>query len=108
MCIRDSTYTNIFLTIAQYGMYSFQVSDVHDKYPQYCYVRSRAYTIALATAVCCVTLTFCAAALGYTALQCGCIFLYHAYRIDVYKRQSPNRVSLVQSVRNVPTVPMET
>ena len=83
------TYTNIFLTIAQYGMYSFQVSDVHNKYPQYCYVRSRAYTIALATAVCGVTLTFCAAALGYTALQCGCIFLYHAYRMmesatDVY------------------------
>ena len=38
--------TGIFLSIASYGMYNFQVSDAHDKYAQSCYIRSRAYTVA--------------------------------------------------------------
>ena len=46
--------TGIFLSIASYGMYNFQVSDAHEKYTQSCYIRSRAYTVALASAVCMV------------------------------------------------------
>lgn len=42
--------TGIFLSIASYGMYNFQVSDAHEKYAQSCYIRSRAYTVALAIA----------------------------------------------------------
>ena len=39
--------TGIFLSIASYGMYNFQVSDAHEKYAQSCYIRSRAYTLSL-------------------------------------------------------------
>lgn len=96
------TFTNIFLTIAQYGMYSFQVSDLEGKYAQSCYVRSRAATVTLATAICGITLAVGAAALGYSAIQCGCILLYHAYRMmesatDVYNAicQKHNRLDIV-------------
>lgn len=83
--------TGIFLSIASYGMYNFQVSDAHEKYTQSCYIRSRAYTVALASAVCMVFTLAGAlrAENAYSALQCACILLYHAYRMvesvtDVY------------------------
>ena len=96
--------TGIFLSIASYGMYNFQVSDAHEKYTQSCYIRSRAYTVALASAVCMVfTLTgVLRAENAYSALQCACILLYHAYRMvesvtDVYNAisQKAGRLDLV-------------
>ena len=96
--------TGIFLSIASYGMYNFQVSDAHEKYTQSCYIRSRAYTVALASAVCMVFTLAGAlrAENAYSALQCACILLYHAYRMvesvtDVYNAisQKAGRLDLV-------------
>lgn len=75
------SYTNIFLTVASYGMYSFQVSDARDKYPQYCYIQSRVATVSLATAMCACSIALGALALGYSVEQCACILLYHGYRM---------------------------
>lgn len=46
------TATGIFLSIASYGMYSFQVSDIRGKYGASTYIRSRVWTCALAVALC--------------------------------------------------------
>ena len=82
----------------------FQVSDAHEKYTQSCYIRSRAYTVALASAVCMVFTLAGAlrAENAYSALQCACILLYHAYRMvesvtDVYNAisQKAGRLDLV-------------
>ena len=96
--------TGIFLSIASYGMYNFQVSDAHDKYAQSCYIRSRAYTVTLASAVC-ILFTLAGALRtenAYSALQCLCIVLYHAYRMvesvtDVYNAisQRAGRLDIV-------------
>lgn len=85
-------------------MYNFQVSDAHEKYAQSCYIRSRAYTVALASAVC-IVFTLAGALRAenaYSALQCACILLYHAYRMvesvtDVYNAisQKAGRLDLV-------------
>ncbi len=75
------SYTNIFLTIASYGMYSFQVSDARNKYPQYAYLKSRVATVTLATSFCACSIAFGGLFLGYTVTQCLCILLFHAYRM---------------------------
>lgn len=93
-------YANIFLTIASYGMYSFQVSDTNDKYSQYCYIKSRAVTIAAASGVCVCVVIAGSSALGYSALQCACIVLFHAYRMlesatDVFHAAAQRQMDLV-------------
>ena len=70
--------TNIFVSVASYGMYSFQVSDVENKYSQSTYIASRMTTCVLAT-VLCMGYTLLGATLGenpYSKLQCACILLY--------------------------------
>ncbi len=96
--------TNIFVSVASYGMYSFQVSDVENKYSQSTYIASRMTTCVLAT-VLCMGYTLLGATLGenpYSKLQCACILLYQAYRMvesitDVYNAidQQNERLDIV-------------
>ena len=87
--------TGIFLSIASYGMYNFQVSDAHEKYTQSCYIRSRAYTVALASAVCMVFTLAGAlrAENAYSALQCACITMHTAWwnLLQMYTTPSARR-----------------
>lgn len=69
--------TGIFLSIASYGMYNFQVSDAHEKYAQSCYIRAvpirwrcqrRLHRVHAGGRL--------RAENAYSALQCACILLY--------------------------------
>lgn len=83
--------TNIFLSLASYGMYSFQVSDFTHKYSPSCYIKSRVYTCALAC-ILCGGYTIFGSLIGqnkYGATQIWCIVLFLAYRMlesgsDIY------------------------
>lgn len=100
------TVTNIFLSMASYGMYSFQVSDMRGKYAASAYLKSRAFTCGAAVAGCALLLVFCAA-LGrpYTAEQTACILLFLLFRMvesatDVYNAvlQKHDRLDLVGKI----------
>lgn len=77
------TATNIFLSIASYGMYSFQVSDLAGKYSDSAYIRSRVYTCALASALCAgfVAVNAFAGENPYSAQQSACVLLFLCYRM---------------------------
>lgn len=84
------TVTGIFLSVASYGMYNYQVSDEQNKYAQSIYVRSRVYTCTLAVTLCAgfVVLTGIFGT-PYSTAECLCIFLFLGYRLvesvtDVY------------------------
>lgn len=100
------TVTNIFLSMASYGMYSFQVSDMRGKYATSAYLKSRAFTCAAAVGSCALLLGFCAA-MGrpYTAEQTACILLFLLFRMvesatDVYNAilQKHDRLDLVGKI----------
>lgn len=63
------SYANISLTIASYGMYSFQVSDARNKYSTSCYIKSRFATVSIATGVCASLIAFGGLFLGYGLMQ---------------------------------------
>ncbi|WP_367924544.1 lipopolysaccharide biosynthesis protein [uncultured Ruthenibacterium sp.] len=96
--------TNIFVSVASYGMYSYQVSDFENKYSQSTYIASRLSTCILAT-VLCMGYTLLGATLGenpYSKLQCACILIYQMYRMvesitDVYNAidQKSDRLDIV-------------
>ncbi len=96
--------TSIFLSVASYGMYSYQVSDAHEKYAQTAYIRSRIYTCTLAV-VLCFGFVLMGAFSGqnpYTPAQIACIFLVLAFRLvesvtDVYNaiNQKAGRLDIV-------------
>lgn len=72
------TATGIFLSIASYGMYSFQVSDIRGKYGASTYIRSRVWTCALAVALC-IGFVAVSALTGenpYSAQQSVCVLLF--------------------------------
>lgn len=71
------TVTNTFVSVASYGMRSFQVSDMQQKYATAEYVRSRIITCVAAFGACGV---FCAV-LSYSAVQTLTILLYLTYRL---------------------------
>ena len=85
------TATGIFLSIASYGMYSFQVSDIRGKYGASTYIRSRVWTCALAVALC-IGFVAVSALTGenpYSAQQSVCVLLFLGYRMvesltDIY------------------------
>ena len=77
------TATNIFLSIASYGMYSFQVSDLEGKYGDSTYIRSRLWTCAAASALCGGIVVF-NALVGdnpYSTRQSVCVLLFLGYRM---------------------------
>ncbi len=98
------TVTNIFLSLASFGMYNFQVSDADNKYPQSAYVKSRIYTCALAVLACFAFVVY-GALTGenpYTVTECMCIALVLLYRLvesvtDVYNAidQKSGRLDIV-------------
>ena len=75
------TVTNIFLSLASFGMYSFQVSDARGKYADSCYLRSRIVTCGAAVAACAVYTGFYHLTGTYGLMQCACIVLFLAYRM---------------------------
>ena len=93
------SYANISLTIASYGMYSFQVSDARNKYSSSCYLSSRFVTVTIATGVCACLIAFGGLFLGYGLMQCACILLFHAYRMiesatDVFNAMAQRNMDL--------------
>ncbi|MEA4911725.1 MAG: lipopolysaccharide biosynthesis protein [Oscillospiraceae bacterium] len=71
------TVTNIFLTLASYGMRTFQVSDTKDKYSRAAYLESRAVTVGAAVLLCALYSVLA----GYRGAQLLCIFLWLAYKL---------------------------
>ncbi len=69
--------TNVFLTLASFGMRTFQVSDISGKYTDGEYISSRAVTVGAAV-VLCIGYTFL---LGYGALQSACIAIFLVYKL---------------------------
>lgn len=98
------TATGIFLSIASYGMYSFQVSDIRGKYGASTYIRSRVWTCALAVALC-IGFVAVSALTGenpYSAQQSVCVLLFLGYRMvesltDIYNAidQRSGRLDIV-------------
>lgn len=97
------TVTNMFLSLASFGMYNFQVSDAQQKYTQSCYIRSRVFTCLLSVTLCAGYVAFGAIfAGGYSTQQVLCIFLCLAFRLvesvtDVYNAidQKHGRLDIV-------------
>ena len=98
------TLTSVFLSLASYGMYSFQVSDMQQKYAQSAYVNSRIYTCAAAVLLCggVVVLGAFTGENPYDFTQCVCIMLCLVYRLvesvtDVYNAidQKHGRLDIV-------------
>lgn len=77
------TATNIFLSVASYGMYSFQVSDLSRKYSDSTYIRSRVWTCTAASALCggFVAVNAAVGANPYSAQQSVCVLLFLGYRM---------------------------
>lgn len=71
------TASNMYVSMAGYGMRSYQVSDIHHRFCPQSYIRSRLYTCAAALVLCAV---FCLAN-GYTALQLATVMLFLLYRL---------------------------
>ncbi len=69
--------TNIFVTLASYGMRSFQVSDLKGKYTNGEYIASRAVTVFASVALCLVT----SLAAGYGQRELACIAAFLVYKL---------------------------
>ena len=71
--------TNIFYTIATFGIRNFQVSDVNNKYSASDYVTSRLITSAASLVLC---VGFVLLNQGYTAEQMGVIIIYAVFKLS--------------------------
>lgn len=70
--------TNVFLTLASYGMRTYQVSDADDMFSTGDYIASRFITIAAAILLCAgYTLV-----IGYGGAQAACIMIYLVYKLS--------------------------
>lgn len=110
------TATGIFLAIASYGMYSFQVSDIKELYSASTYIRSRIWTCAMASALCAGFVAYNALTgeNPYSAEQSICVMLFLGYRMvesftDIYNAidQRSERLDIVgktYAVRGVVTI----
>lgn len=110
------TATGIFLAIASYGMYSFQVSDIKETYSSSTYIRSRIWTCSIATLLCAGFVAFnsLTGSNPYSAQQSICVMLFLGYRMvesftDIYNAidQRSNRLDIVgktYTVRGVITI----
>ncbi len=71
------TVTNVFLTLASYGMRTYQVSDAKERFSNSVYIASRVVTIAAAVLLCAgYTMV-----IGYGAEQAICIYIYLFYKL---------------------------
>ncbi len=70
--------TNLFYTVAVFGIRDFQVSDYQDQYTPGQYVTTRLMTCAAAAALCC---GFVGVSRGYTGYEAACILLYMLFRL---------------------------
>lgn len=71
--------TNMFFTLATFGIRDFQVSDYQEKYAASTYVTTRLLTCLCSTCVCCVVVL---ANRHYTPHQAACIILYMLFRVS--------------------------
>ncbi|MDO4566035.1 MAG: hypothetical protein Q4B42_01770, partial [Oscillospiraceae bacterium] len=69
--------TNVFLTLANYGMRTFQVSDIGNKYSSGDYIASRALTVAGSALLCCGYVLL----MGYGGEQSACILAWLFYKL---------------------------
>ena len=70
--------TNMFYTLASFGMRDFQVSDYTGKYSPGQYVTTRLLTCTAAAVLCC---GFVGLNRGYTGYEAACIILYMLFRV---------------------------
>lgn len=95
--------TNMFLSLASYGMYNYQASDVQQKYAQSVYVRSRHFTCLASAALCAGYLGVSGLlGAGYTGMECLCVLAMLGFRLiesttDVYNaiHQKCGRLDIV-------------
>ncbi len=102
--------TNVFLTLASFGMRTFQVSDIQNQYSQRTYIASRLFTIGGSLALCGGYTVL----IGYTGEQAACIALYLLYKLlesltDVFhgccqKRERMDVIGISYAARGVLTV----
>ncbi len=85
-----TTITNVFLSIASYGMYNYHVSDIKNKYSNTVYIKSRDIT-CFAAVILCIVYTLATGSLGaaYSVFQVACIMFMLGFRMvesktDVY------------------------
>ncbi|MEG1557564.1 MAG: oligosaccharide flippase family protein [Oscillospiraceae bacterium] len=69
--------TNIFLTLASYGMRTFQVSDIVEKYSNGTYITSRCVTVFAAIVLCALYTVMS----GYSGTQALCIYIFLMYKL---------------------------
>ncbi len=72
-----SSAVNVFLTLASYGMRSFQVSDLKGRYTNGDYIASRAVTVTAAAVLCLAA----ALAAGYEARLVVCIAFFLVFKL---------------------------
>lgn len=70
--------SNVFYTIATFGVREYQVSDYENKYSTGSYVTTRLVSCACSTLLCCVVVLVIG---QYTPHQTACILLYMLFRI---------------------------
>lgn len=102
--------TNVFLTLASYGMRAYQVSDIKDKYKSGDYVLSRVITVAAAVLLCVIY----SLVIGYAGEQFWCIMLFLVYKLieavtDVFhgfcqKNERMDIIGISYAVRGVASV----
>lgn len=104
------TVTNVFLTLASYGMRTYQVSDAKERFSNSVYIASRVVTIAAAVLLCAgYTMV-----IGYGAEQAICIYIYLFYKLlesltDVFhgcaqKRDRMDVIGISYAVRGLLSV----
>ncbi len=96
------TMTGMFLSLASYGMYNYQVSDTENKFTQSQYIKSRFITCAMASVLCIVFVAITGIGNPYSIAQIICILLMLCFRMiesktDVYNAimQRKDRLDLV-------------
>ena len=102
--------TNVFLTLASYGMRAYQVSDIKDKYKSGDYILSRVITVAAAVLLCVIY----SLVIGYAGEQFWCIMLFLVYKLieavtDVFhgfcqKNERMDIIGISYAVRGVASV----
>lgn len=70
--------TNMFYTLASFGIRDFQVSDYAGKYTPAQYVSTRLLTCTVASALCCAVVGLNG---GYTGYEVACIIVYMFFRV---------------------------
>lgn len=70
--------TNLFYTLASFGIRDFQVSDYNGTYSPAQYVSTRLLTCTVSTGLCCAVVGLNR---GYTGYEAACIIVYMLYRV---------------------------